>query len=111
GLRMLAARSAPVTAVALAAMVGLTAWSIPDKVELNRRTTDEYRAVERAVERAQLDDAVLFLPLRGDGGFLSITPFLENDPELDASVLYAEDCGTRANRAVLDDHPGRVGYR
>lgn len=111
GLRLLAARSVPATGVAVAAMVALTAWSIPDKVHINQRTTDELRAVERAVDQAALDDAILFLPLRGDGGFLSITPFLENDPALDGSVLYAEDCGTAANRAVLEQHPGRSGYR
>ncbi|HEX7096503.1 MAG TPA: hypothetical protein VF183_11515 [Acidimicrobiales bacterium] len=111
GLRMLAARSWSATGIILAVMVAFTVWSLPDKIDLNQETTDQYRAVQRAVDRADLHDAILFLPLRGDGGFLSITPFLEYDPGLDAPVLYAEDCGTSANLAVLDDHPGRDGYR
>jgi hypothetical protein len=96
---------------ALAAMVAFTAWSIPDKVDANLAGTDQFRAAQRAVDDAELHDAVLFLPWRGESGFLGLTPFLEYDPGLGGDVLYAEDCGTDGNADVLDRFPGRTGYR
>ena len=92
-------------------MVLLTVLTIGDKAKYSDRATRDYRSARSAVQRAGLSQAVLFLPLRGESGFLSVTPFLENRPSLDQSVLYAEDCGTTADRALLDRFPGRSGYR
>jgi hypothetical protein len=111
GLRALATRRRVLVSVLALAMVGFTAWSLPDKVDINDRTTAQYRAVEHAVDRSDLSHAVLFLPLRTEGGFLSISPFLEYDPSMNGDVLYAQDCGTVANRDLLAAHPGRRGYR
>ncbi len=95
----------------IVAMVGLTVMAVPDKVARNDEVTADFRRAQRAVEAAGLDDAVLFLPLRGErGGFLSVTPFLENDPELDQPVLYAPDAGHGANATLLARFPGRCGY-
>jgi hypothetical protein len=76
----------------------------------NRAVTAEYRAVQRAVAAADLDDALLFLPRRGDLGFASTTPFLENDPSLRQPVLYAEQRGA-ADLALADRFPDRTLYR
>jgi hypothetical protein len=110
GLRLLASRPR-VAVVALAVMVGFTAWSVPDKIDANRSGTEQFRAAQRAVDRADLHDAVLFLPWRGESGFLGLTPFLEYDPDLDGDVLYAQDCGTATNDETLRSFPGRDGYR
>jgi hypothetical protein len=92
-------------------MGALTVVALPDKISINDRTTADFRAAQRAVRDAGLDDAILFLPLRGESGFLSVTPFLENRPDLDQPVLYAEDCGAGADALVLARFPGRRGYR
>jgi hypothetical protein len=72
--------------------------------------TAEYRAVQRVVEDAGLDHALLFLPERGDLGFESDTPFLQNDPSLQQPVLYAEQRGA-ADLALAARFPDRSPYR
>jgi hypothetical protein len=93
--------------VATAAMVAWTAVALPPKIDENRDVTNDYRATQRVVRDLRLQNAILFLPLRGNLGFLSPAPFLENDPSLDQSVLYAED---RAGDdfLLLDRYPGRT---
>jgi 4-amino-4-deoxy-L-arabinose transferase-like glycosyltransferase len=110
GMRLLASK--PHLAIAgVAAMVAFTAWSLPDKLDANEAGTEQFRAAEEAITDARLDRAVLFLPWRGESGFLGLTPFLEYDPDVDDGVLYAQDCGTATNLAVLDRFPDRTGYR
>jgi hypothetical protein len=111
GLCDLAATRRQVAASAVLAMTVFTVWSIPDKVAINRLSTDGYSDVRDAIDAADLHDAVLFLPLRTEGGYSSITPFLEYDPDMDADVLYAQDCGTAMNRSLLESYPERAGYR
>lgn len=108
--RSTASRARVLTAVAAAAMVALTAVAVPDKVALNASIRDDFRAVQRFVGDQDLGAAVLVLPRRGDLGFLSTTPFLENSPTLDQPVLYAEDRGAEDFRLV-DRYPGRALYR
>jgi hypothetical protein len=91
-------------------MVALTALAVPDKVAGNLGVRDDYRALQRFLEAQDLDRGVLLLPARGDLGFESTSPFLENDPSLDQPVLYAEDRGG-ADFELVDDHPDRVLYR
>jgi len=97
-------------AVVVAAMVGLTALAVPGPVTGNRAVTEQYRAVQRVVEDAGLDDALLFLPERGDLGFESDTPFLQNDPSLQQPVLYAEQRGA-ADLALAARFGDRSPYR
>ena len=108
--RQAAGWSRPLTAVLVVAMTALTGLSLPDAVAGNRAVTDYYRTVQRAVTAADLDDAVLFLPRRGDLGFRSGTPFLENDPSLQQPVLYAEQRGA-ADLAVAARFPDRTLHR
>ncbi|MGY1690807.1 glycosyltransferase family 39 protein [Geodermatophilus sp. SYSU D01105] len=98
------------TAGTVAAMVLLTALAVPDKVAANAAVRDDLRAVQRFVAAQDLDDAVLLLPRRGDQGFLSTTPFLENDPGLDQPVLYAEERSPGVF-ALLDRFPDRTFSR
>jgi hypothetical protein len=100
----------PAAAVAVVAMVVLTALAIPDKVSGNLAVRDDFRALQRFVDERDLGRAVLLLPARGDLGFNSTTPFLENGASLDQPVLYAEDRGG-ANFELIDDHPDRTLYR
>lgn len=110
GLARVAQRRRPLAAVAVAAMVGLTALAAPGPVTGNREVTAQYREMQRAVAAAGLDDALLFLPRRGDLGFESDTPFLENDPALRQPVLYAEQRGA-ADLALAERFPGRSLHR
>jgi hypothetical protein len=91
-------------------MLGLTALAVPGPVAGNRAVTQEYRTVQRVVQDARLDDALLFLPLRGALGFVSETPFLQNDPSLRQPVLYAEQRGA-ADLALVARFPERFPYR
>jgi len=100
----------PVTAAVVAAMVVLTALALPDKVAANLAVRDDYRALQRFVDDQHLGTAVLLLPYRGDLGFESTSPFLENDASLDQPVLYAEQRGAR-DLELVDGHPDRALYR
>jgi hypothetical protein len=108
--RRATARARVTAAVAVVAMVVLTAIAVPAPVRGNLAVRDDYRAVQRVVAAADLDDALLFLPRRGDLGFASTTPFLENDPSLRQPVLYAEQRGA-ADLALADRFPDRTLYR
>jgi 4-amino-4-deoxy-L-arabinose transferase-like glycosyltransferase len=108
--RRATARARVTAAVAVVAMVVLTAVAVPAPVRGNLAVRDDYRAVQRVVAAADLDDALLFLPRRGDLGFASTTPFLENDPSLRQPVLYAEQRGA-ADLALADRFPDRTLYR
>ncbi|HZH19432.1 MAG TPA: hypothetical protein VEZ18_04490 [Geodermatophilus sp.] len=100
----------PVAAVLVVAMVGLTALAVPGPVAGHRAVTEEYRTVQQVVADADLDDALLFLPRRGDHGFVSDTPFLQNEPSLQQPVLYAEQRGA-ADLALAERFPGRSLHR
>ncbi|MGY1635044.1 hypothetical protein ACI78V_00125 [Geodermatophilus sp. SYSU D00742] len=108
--RRASARARPLAASVVAAMVVLTVTAVPDKVAANTAVRDDFRAVERFVAGHDLADAILFLPRRGDLGFLSTTPFLENVPSLQQPVLYAEDRGPEVF-GLVDRHPDRALYR
>ena len=110
GLAQVARRRRSLAAATVAAMVGLTALAVPGPVTGNREVTAQYRAVQRVVADAGLDDALLFLPQRGDLGFESDTPFLQNDPSLRQPVLYAEQRGA-ADLALAERFAGRSLHR
>src|SRR5215207_2126359 len=63
GLVTLVAERRRLALAGIVAMVALTVMAVPDKVEANEEITRQYRAVERVVGDAALDDAILFLPL------------------------------------------------
>jgi hypothetical protein len=88
----------------------LTGLAVPEPVAGHRAVTEEYRAVQQVVADAGLDDALLFLPRRGDLGFVSDTPFLQNDPSLQQPVLYAEQRGA-ADLALAERFPDRSLHR
>ncbi|WNV73662.1 hypothetical protein [Geodermatophilus sp. DSM 44513] len=110
GLVQVARRRRPVAVLLVVAMAGLTALAVPGPVAGHRAVTEDFRAVQRVVEDADLDDAVLFLPRRGDLGFLSDTPFLQNDPSLRQPVLYAAERGA-ADLEVAARFPERSLHR
>ncbi|MDP9428849.1 MAG: hypothetical protein M3Q47_08235, partial [Actinomycetota bacterium] len=113
GLARVARRPAggrPLAAGLVAAMVALTALAVPDPVAGHRAVTEQYRAVQRVVAAADLDDALLFLPRRGDYAFVGTTPFLQNDPSLQQPVLYAEQRGA-ADLALAERFLDRTLHR
>jgi hypothetical protein len=110
GLVRVARRGRLPAAVLGAAMLVLTGLAVPGPVAGHRAVTAEYRAVQQVVADAGLDDALLFLPRRGDQGFVSDTPFLQNDPSLRQPVLYAEQRGA-ADLALAGRFPDRSLHR
>jgi 4-amino-4-deoxy-L-arabinose transferase-like glycosyltransferase len=95
---------------AVLAGVALTAVDLPAKVDANADVRDSYRQVEDQVDALGLTSAVLVVPQRGRDGFLSPVPFLENEPDLDQPVLYAEDREER-NFELFDRFPDRSIYQ
>jgi hypothetical protein len=110
GLVRVARWSRPAAAGLVVVMAVLTALAVPGPVAGNRAVTEQYRAVQQVVADAGLEDALLFLPRRGDLGFESSTPFLENEPSLRQPVLYAEQRGA-ADLALAERFPGRSLHR
>jgi 4-amino-4-deoxy-L-arabinose transferase-like glycosyltransferase len=95
--------------VALAAVVAgvtVTGLGLPGKIEANAEVTADYVAIRDQVDALGLTDAVLIVPARGTEGFQSPAPFLENRPDLDQPVLYAED-REEENLALFDRYADR----
>jgi 4-amino-4-deoxy-L-arabinose transferase-like glycosyltransferase len=90
--------------------VALTAVGLPPKLEANAEVRDDFRAVDDQVAALGLTSAVLVVPQRGHDGFLSPVPFLENHPDLDQPVLFAEDRRAR-NFELFDRFADRSIYR
>jgi hypothetical protein len=103
-------RARRVGLAAVAAGVALTALALPPKIDANADVRDDYRSVRDTVDALGLTNAVLVVPGRGKDGFQSPAPFLENRPDLDEPILYAEDRG-KAELAVFDRFPERAVYQ
>jgi hypothetical protein len=104
-------RSRMLGGVAIGVLAISTAFAVSTRVDRNGDVTDEYRAARVMVDDAHLDHAVLFLEDRGQQGFESATPFLENTPSLSTQrVIYAIEGGP-GDLDVLARYPDRVGAR
>ena len=95
---------------AVLAGVALTAVGLPPKLEANAEVRDGFREVDDQVAALGLNSAVLVVPQRGNKGFTSPAPFLENRPDLDQPVLYAED-RRAGNFELFDRFTDRPIYR
>ena len=95
---------------AACAGVLLTILALPPKIEANAEIKDRFQEISDQLDALGLTDAVLVVPARGNDGFRSPTPFLENRPDLDQPVLYAEDRGAE-NFALFDRFPDRRVYQ
>jgi hypothetical protein len=104
------ARSRAAALGAVAVGVVLTAVALPPKLDANTRVKHHYQAVGAQVRELDLSDAVLVMPARGERGFVSPAPFLENRPDLDQPVLYAEDRHAR-NFRLFDRFGDRSIYQ
>ena len=95
-----------------AALTGalLTGLALPPKIEANAEIRDGFQDIRDELDALRLTDAVLVVPARGNDGFLSPTPFLENSPDLDQPVLYAEDRRAE-NFALFDRFADRRVYQ
>jgi len=95
---------------AAGAGVLLTLLALPPKIEANAEVRDSFQEINDQLDALGLTNAVLVVPARGNDGFQSPAPFLENRPDLDQPVLYAEDRG-RENLALFDRFPDRRIYQ
>jgi hypothetical protein len=100
----------PLGGAIAAVMVLLTALAIPDKVSANVAVRDDFRALQGFVDQQHVGTGVLLLPARGDLGFVSSSPFLQNDASLEEPVLYAETRGP-LDFELVDRYPDRPLYR
>ncbi|KAA0234800.1 MAG: hypothetical protein JJLCMIEE_00964 [Acidimicrobiales bacterium] len=87
-------------------LIGLSsALLLVPPINENREVTEQYRERQGFVESLGIEEGVLFFPDRGNGGFESAMPFLENDHDLSNPVIYAADRGGE-NLEFLDTRPG-----
>jgi 4-amino-4-deoxy-L-arabinose transferase-like glycosyltransferase len=86
-------RSRVLGSVVVALMVVVSAATVGVRIDRNQRVTHDYEAAQRLVNDAHLGRAVLFMSDRGESGFESASPFLENNPSLNQRVIYALDDG------------------
>jgi hypothetical protein len=110
GLTTLFQRSRALASIAVALLVIVTVATAGVRIDRNRTITHQYQAVHRLVTDAHLGRAVLFVSDRGQDGFESASPFLENQPSLRQSVLYAIDDGAN-DLAVMARYPDRTAAR
>jgi 4-amino-4-deoxy-L-arabinose transferase-like glycosyltransferase len=88
----------------------LTILALPPKIEANAEVRDDFQEISDQLDALGLTDAVLVVPARGNDGYESPTPFLENRPDLDQPVLYAEDRKAE-NFALFDRFADRGVYQ
>ncbi|MCC7107329.1 MAG: glycosyltransferase family 39 protein, partial [Chloroflexi bacterium] len=78
------------------------------------RTSHGYNGVDRGrlslVQRAGLQNAVVFVSDRASGWQAYSSVFAANSPLLDGPVVYAHDLGPERNAQLLAQFPGRRGY-
>jgi hypothetical protein len=110
GLAALSEHSRTGTGAIALVMIAATALGVVTKVQRNLPITRQYRSAQRLVDDAHLVDAVLFMEDRGQNGFQSAAPFLENHPDLDQPVIYAVEGGPD-DFEVLARYPKRTPYR
>ena len=105
-----AGRALAAALVVLAALAGgwLAVAAVADPVSDNRGVTEQYAAAYDPIERARLEDALVFLPTPY-GDWLN-HPFqaLRNDPGYDGDVVYAL---RERQFAVTEAFPDRRAYR
>lgn len=106
-----AASAAPLAVAAVVLLLSVQAAQgfTSDRFDQFRGWYDMNRDGVRAVERANLDHALVFVPLPIWTAYAPF--FLEFAPDLNASVLYVADRGAVENREVLREFPGRSIYR
>jgi hypothetical protein len=100
----------PLAAVGVAAMLVLTTLALPDKVTANLAVKADFQALQQFIDQQQIGTGVLLLPARGNLGFVSSSPFLQNEVSLNQPVLYAETRGAR-DFELIDRYPDRPLYR
>ncbi len=98
---------------ALAAALAMAVWSgvvLHAALADNLAITRDNRAVYRPFEQADLDQALVFVPVLYAPHLLHPLAALRNSPGHDGPVVYALDRG-RENFAVLDRFGDRTPYR
>jgi 4-amino-4-deoxy-L-arabinose transferase-like glycosyltransferase len=110
GLSTIAQRSRAATAAIVTVMVVVTVAGIVTKIQRNLPITRQYRSAQHLIDRAHLDNALLFIEDRGNNGFESAQPFLENRPDLNQHVIYATEAGP-ADFNVIRASAGRTPFR
>lgn len=109
GLARLSRRHLGAAAGVAAAMVVVTAYQLPGKIDVARFVTDYFEEVDAALAGAP-PGSVVFLRTPTPAGYLVVRyPFLLNDPDLDGPVLYAVDLGAE-NAVLASSLPDRRPY-
>jgi Dolichyl-phosphate-mannose-protein mannosyltransferase len=100
-----AAESVGLAAVALMICLALSLfWAFPVNLADAHRAIVSRRALYRMVDRAQLDNAVVFI--RAVSGDFLPWNLTRNSPDFRGTVLYVHDLGD-LNRLLIGQYPGR----
>jgi 4-amino-4-deoxy-L-arabinose transferase-like glycosyltransferase len=95
-------------------LVLLVGWNVGLWMPHELRQHVGYNGVDRsrltAVDRARLDQAIVFVAAAPDDWQAYSSVFGANSPLLDGPVLFAHDLGARRNAELLHEYPNRQGY-
>ena len=101
----------PMARLAFAAMAVLSGYLLLKAVDVNKRLTNDDRRLYTSVRKPPRRPAVVFVPPLYGPHLLHPFAWLRNDPEYDGRTVWALDRGDPANLDLLDDMPGRAGYK
>jgi hypothetical protein len=113
---LLAAGRLPVgsTVIASCLLALLVGWNLglwlPRELRLHVGYNEVDRSRLNAVERARLDNAIVFVAASPEDWQAYSSVFGANSPLLDGPVLYAHDLGARRNLELLRLYPDRQGF-
>jgi len=89
--RLLQGRSWLLTVAAVAVLVAVTGWAVPDKISVNDNVTKSFERLHGAIPSG-LNDALVFVHTTSPY-LVGSYPFLQTDPDLQGKVVYAGERG------------------
>ncbi|HEX2063072.1 MAG TPA: glycosyltransferase family 39 protein [Acidimicrobiales bacterium] len=111
GFSVLWGSDRPMARLAFAAMAVASGYLLVKAVDVNLRLTEDDRRLYASVTEPPRHPAVVFVPPLYGPHLLHPFAWLRNEPDYDGTTVWALDRGDSANLALLDDMPGRAGYK
>jgi hypothetical protein len=98
------------TVIGAVALVAVTWSPLETAIDRNLVFTRDAQGWLREYEAENVDRGIVFMPGRGDASYSDAFPFLEQRPDRDEAVLFADDQGLH-NLALMARHPDLPAYQ
>jgi len=108
-----AARAAVLALLAVSGLLlaGAAGAAVAPPIDRNAAYAEKYDAAYGPIERAEFEDALVFVPTPYGDWLNHPFQYLRNDPGLDGPAVYVLDRGPAADFRALDAYPDRTYYR